>query len=472
MGGEYDIGLIGLAVMGQNLALNIARQGYKVAVYNRTAQKTADFLAGSGRDSGIAGAHTIEELAAMLSTPRKVVLMVKAGQPVDEMIDRLLPFLRAGDIIMDGGNSYFLDTARRCRQTAARGIHYLGVGISGGEEGALHGPSLMVGGSPEAYQAVAPLLQQIAAQVDGESCCAYFGPDGAGHYIKMVHNGIEYADMELIAETYHIMQRGLALPTSRMSEVFAAWNEGELASYLLAITSRILARQDEDGEPLLDMILDMAEQKGTGKWASQNALDLGVPVPTITAAVDARFMSALKDERLMAAKVLGDATTVYSGDQEAFLTALGDALYAAKLCCYAQGFALLQAAGQAYRWRLPYAAIAKVWRGGCIIRAALLQNIVAAYQRPDTPANLLLDPVFCTALAARVPQWRQVVATAKTLGLPVPAFSTALDYYDSYRQARLPANLIQAQRDYFGAHTYRRVDQPGVFHTDWLEKEQ
>lgn len=471
MSDTYDIGLIGLAVMGQNLALNIARRGFKVAVYNRTAHKTADFLAQCGADSGMAGAHTIEELVGMLSTPRKIILMVKAGQPVDEMIDQLLPFLQSGDIIMDGGNSYFLDTARRGRQAAARGIQYLGVGISGGEQGALYGPSLMVGGAAAAYQKVAPMLQQIAAQVDGEACCAYLGPEGAGHYVKMVHNGIEYADMELIAEAYHIMERGLALPASRIGEVFAAWNKGELASYLLEISSLILARRDEDGQPLLAKILDMAEQKGTGKWASQNALDLGVPIPTITAAVDARFMSALKDERLVAAKVLGDATAAYSGDQEAFLTALGDALYAAKLCCYAQGFALLQAADQAYRWRLPYAAIAKVWRGGCIIRAALLQSIAAAYQRPDTPANLLLDPVFRTAVAARVPRWRQVVATAKTLGLPVPAFSTALDYYDSYRQARLPANLIQAQRDCFGAHTYRRVDKPGAFHTAWGETE-
>lgn len=470
MAKKCDIGLIGLAVMGQNLALNIARQGFAVAVHNRSVQKMEDFLATRGSDNGITGAKTVGELVNMLTPPRKILLLVKAGQPVDEMIGQLMPFLAAGDIVIDGGNSYFQDTVRRCRQLAAHGIRYLGVGISGGEKGALHGPSLMVGGTLEAYEAIKPILLSIAALADGEPCCVYCGPDGAGHYVKMVHNGIEYADMQLIAEAYYIMKKGLGLAAPQMSAVFAAWNKGELASYLMEITSHILAYQDETGAPLVEKILDMAEQKGTGKWTSQNALELGVPTPTITAAVFARFMSALKDERMQAAEVLGDDTALYRGDREAFLAALPRALYAAKICCYAQGFALLQAASRAYGWHLPYGEIAKAWRGGCIIRAKFLDRISQAYQRDGQVVNLLLDPFFRAAVADNLPQWRLVVKVAKDLGLATPALSASLDYYDSYRQAKLPANLIQAQRDCFGAHTYRRMDRPGVFHTEWTRE--
>jgi len=465
-----DFGLIGLAVMGQNLALNVESKGFSVAVYNRTTARTQEFMAERAQGKNFVGAETIEDFVAALSRPRKIMLMVKAGQPVDDFIDRLLPYLDKGDLIIDGGNSHFPDTIRRSKALAEKGFLYIGTGVSGGEEGALLGPSIMPGGQREAYDLVAPIMTKIAAQVDGGPCCTYIGPDGAGHYVKMVHNGIEYGDMQLIVEAYFIMKNGLNLTASQLHDVFAEWNEGELNSYLIEITRDIFARKDEDtGQPLVEVILDRAGQKGTGKWTSQSALDLGVAAPTIAEAVFARCISAVKDERVAASKILSGPSTTYGGDPKDFIEAIRQALYASKICSYAQGFALMTEAGKQYGWKLNFGEIAKIWRGGCIIRAQFLHRITEAYERDPNLANLMLDPFFKDVLERAQESWRHVVASAANIGFPIPACSSALSYFDSYRRDRLPANLIQAQRDYFGAHTYQRVDKEGTFHTEWTK---
>ena len=466
--GTHDIGLIGLAVMGQNLVLNMERNGFRVAVYNRTGSKTQAFVEGPAAGKNITATYSVEDLVAALKKPRIVMIMVKAGAAVDAVISQVKPYLEPGDLIIDGGNSFFRDTERRSQELAADGIHLLGVGISGGEEGALWGPSIMPGGQREAYALVEPIFTAIAAKVDGEPCVTYIGPRSAGHYVKMVHNGIEYGDMQLIAEAYDILHRGLGLSAQELHEVFARWNEGVLSSYLIEITADIFTYIDEEtGRPLVELILDKAGQKGTGRWTSQNALDLGVPTPTINAAVEARIISAYKAERERAAEVLGGPDGHYQGDRQSFIDAVGDALYAAKICSYAQGFALLRAASQEYDYNLNYSEIARIWRGGCIIRARFLDDVRAAFaEEPDLP-NLLLAPFFRDAVASRQEALRHVLCTAIELGIPTPALSASLAYFDAYRSARLPANLIQAQRDYFGAHTYERVDKEGVFHTAW-----
>jgi len=476
---KQDFGLIGLAVMGQNLVLNIESKGFSVAVYNRTAARTEEFAAGEAKGKRILPTYSISDFVAALRRPRKIMLMVKAGEAVDSFVEQLLPHLEKGDLIIDGGNSNFHDTIRRNKSLSEKGILYIGTGVSGGEEGALKGPSIMPGGQAEAFELVAPVFKKIAAQVNGEPCCAYIGPDGAGHYVKMVHNGIEYGDMQLISEAYFMMKEALGVSAKELHQVFAEWNEGELNSYLIEITRDIFARMDEEtGQPLVEVILDKAGQKGTGKWASQDALDLGVAAPTIAEAVFARCMSAIKEERVAASKALRGPEPKYTGDRKAFIEAIRQALYASKICSYAQGFALMKEAGKEYGWQLNFGEIAKIWRGGCIIRARFLHHITEAYlrggptgpppsQRDPNLANLMLDPFFKDILEKSQDNWRHVLATATTLGLPVPAFSSALAYFDSYRRDRLPANLLQAQRDYFGAHTYERVDKPGTFHTEW-----
>ena len=467
---QQEFGLIGLAVMGQNLVLNIEEKGFPVAVFNRTAARTEEFVAGEAKGKNILPTYSVEDLVAALKRPRRIMLMVKAGEPVDQFIEHLLPHLQKGDLVIDGGNSFFQDTIRRNRMLAGKGFLYIGTGVSGGEEGARHGPSIMPGGQREAYDLIAPILTKISAQVDGDPCCAYIGPDGAGHYVKMVHNGIEYGDMQLIAEAYYIMKNALGLGAPELHQVFADWNKGPLNSYLIGITRDIFTRVDEEsGQPLVEVILDQAGQKGTGKWASQNALDLGVSVPTITEAVFARCISAIKKERVTASKLLSGPSATYQGDRQAFIEAIRQALYASKICSYAQGFALMKEAGKEYGWELNFGEIAKIWRGGCIIRAQFLHRITEAYQREPGLPNLMLAPFFKEVLESAQEQWRHVLATATTLGLPIPAFTSALAYYDSYRRERLPANLIQAQRDYFGAHTYERVDKPGTFHTEWTK---
>lgn len=467
---KYDIGLIGLAVMGENLVLNMAGQGFYVGVYNRTVSKVDEFLAKHKEYSTIGGAYSIAELVDRLAKPRKIMLMIKAGKPVDEMIDELLPYLEQEDIIIDGGNSFFEDTRRRTAYLQERGIHFVGTGVSGGEEGALNGPSLMPGGDPNAYQVLAPIFTRIAAQFLGQPCCSYVGPDGAGHYVKMVHNGIEYGDMQLISEAYYILKNTLGLSAQELHSVFGQWNQGELDSYLIEITRDIFARQDEaTGQPLVEVIMDKAGQKGTGKWTSQSALDLGVPTPTITEAVFARCMSAYKSERVSAAELLTGPNKEYRGNKQEFIQAVHDALYASKICAYAQGFALLKAASQENSWNLNFCEIALLWRGGCIIRARFLNSIQEAYADDKELVNLMVSPFFASVLAKVQDNWRLVVITCKELGIPIPAISASLDYYDSYRKAVLPANLIQAQRDYFGAHTYERIDSPGSFHTNWTK---
>ena len=468
---SQDFGLIGLAVMGQNLALNVESKGFSVVVYNRTTARTQEFMAGPAKGKNIIGAESLEEFVAALSRPRKIMLMVKAGQPVDDFIEHLLPHLDKGDLVIDGGNSHFPDTIRRSKALAEKGLLYIGTGVSGGEEGALLGPSIMPGGQREAYDLVEPVLTKIAGQVDGEPCCTYIGPDGAGHYVKMVHNGIEYGDMQLIVEAYFIMKNSLNLTAKQLHDVFAEWNEGELNSYLIEITRDIFARKDEEtGQPLVEMILDRAGQKGTGKWTSQSALDLGVAAPTIAEAVFARCISAVKDERVAASKILSGPSTTYGGDTKDFIESIRQALYASKICSYAQGFALMTEAGKEYGWKLNFGEIAKIWRGGCIIRAQFLHRITEAYERDPNLANLMLDPFFKDVIESAQERWRHVVASAAHLGYPIPACSSALAYFDSYRRESLPANLIQAQRDYFGAHTYERVDKKGTFHTDWLNE--
>ena len=466
-----DIGLIGLAVMGENLVLNMASHGFTVAVYNRTTAKVDAFMAGRARGQSIIGTHSPAELLAQLKKPRRVMLMVQAGQAVDRVIAELVPLLDEGDILIDGGNSNYQDTARRAQELAAAGLLYVGTGVSGGEEGALKGPSIMPGGNPAAWPHIRDLFQAIAAKVeDGSPCCDWVGRDGAGHYVKMVHNGIEYGDMQMIAEAYALMREGLGIEPQAQSEIFKQWNEGELDSYLIEITGDILAKiDDETGQPMVDVILDTAGQKGTGKWTGIDALQLGAPVTAITEAVFSRALSFLKDERVAAAEVLQGPDASFTGDKDAFVEDIRQALYAAKICSYAQGYQLLALAAREYGWELNYGGIALLWRGGCIIRAQFLGRIKEAFDADPTLANLLLAPYFSAALAQTQASWRRVVATAATLGIPVPTFASALAYYDGYRSARLPANLLQAQRDYFGAHTYERTDKPRgmFFHTNW-----
>jgi 6-phosphogluconate dehydrogenase len=468
--GAADIGLVGLAVMGENLALNIEGHGFAVAVYNRTGARVDAFVEGRGRGRRIIGAHSPNELVTCLERPRRIFMMVQAGPAVDQVIDSLVPLLEPGDILIDGGNSYFGDTIRRTRELTQKGLLYVGAGVSGGEEGALHGPSIMPGGNPQAWPQVQPILQAIAAQVDNVPCCDWVGEGGAGHYVKMVHNGIEYGDMQLICEAYDLLRQVLGLSAEAMSRVFRTWNQGELDSYLIEITGDILAKVDEEtGRPVVDLILDAAGQKGTGKWTSVEALQLGAPAATIAEAVFARCLSALKEERLAAAGVLKGPEVLFSGDREGFAEDVRAALYASKVCSYAQGFQLLALAAAEHGWQLDYGRIAGMWRGGCIIRARFLDRIAEAFLLAADLPNLLLAPYFRAAVERSQASWRRVVGTATSLGVPVPTFSSALAYYDGYRSARLPANLLQAQRDYFGAHTYERVDQPRgrFFHTDW-----
>ncbi len=473
MSKKADIGLIGLAVMGENLVLNMESKGFSVAVFNRTVSKVDDFMNGRGKDKNIIGCHSIEALCANLETPRKVMLMVKSGKPVDDFIELVIPHLEAGDIVIDGGNSHFPDTIRRTAYLESKGLQYIGTGVSGGEEGALLGPSIMPGGSPGAWPYVKPIFQAISAKVaDGSPCCEWVGDNGAGHYVKMVHNGIEYGDMQMICEAYNLMKSVLGMSAAEMQKVFVEWNEGELDSYLIEITKDILATEDpETGKPVVDIILDTAGQKGTGKWTSVSALDLGSPSPTIAEAVFARCLSAIKEERVAASKVLSGPTPSFDGDKAEFIECIRKALYASKICSYAQGYQLLKLAAEEYNWNLNNGEIALMWRGGCIIRARFLGDIKAAFDKNPQLANLLLDDFFKNIIDDCQSAWRKVVATAALNGVPTPAFSSALSYYDSYRSAVLPANLLQAQRDYFGAHTYERVDKPRgeFFHTAWTE---
>ena len=465
-----DIGLIGLAVMGENLVLNMESKGFTVAVFNRTTEKVKSFVEGRGKGKNIIGTYSIEEFVRSLARPRKVMLMVKAGKPVDDFIELLLPHLEKGDIIIDGGNSHFPDTDRRTKYVESKGLLYIGTGVSGGEEGALRGPSIMPGGSKEAWPAVKPIFQAIAAKVaDGTPCCDWVGENGAGHFVKMVHNGIEYGDMQLICEAYHMMRDLLGMTAQEMHEVFKEWNKGDLDSYLIEITRDILAYKDEDGQPLVDKILDAAGQKGTGKWTTMAALDTGIPLTLISEAVFARCLSALKEERVKASKILTGPRPSFKGDRKSFINDLENALYASKVVSYAQGYTLMQAAAKEYGWNLNYGGIALMWRGGCIIRSAFLGKIKEAFDKEPGLSNLLLSPYFKEKINKAQEGWRRVVAAAAMQGIPVPAFSTALAYYDGYRAERLPANLLQAQRDYFGAHTYERVDKPRgqFFHTNW-----
>lgn len=466
---QADIGLIGLAVMGQNLALNINDHGYRVAVYNRTSGKTDAFLAGPAKDTQIVGYHSLSDLADNLARPRKIILMVRAGDPVDQLIAHLLPYLEEGDIIIDGGNSRFIDSNRRYAELAEQGIRFIGSGISGGEEGARHGPSIMPGGDETAWPEVKPILQSIAAKVDGEPCCQWVGQAGSGHYVKMVHNGIEYGDMQLISEAYHLMRTGLCMDVDEIQSVFQEWNQGVLDSYLIEITANILGVRDDDGEPLVDKILDTASQKGTGKWTGISALDLGVPLTLIGEAVFARCLSSLKEERLQAAQQYNAPDRSFDGDRTAALQAIHDALYASKIISYAQGYMLMREAASEYSWNLSYGDIALMWRGGCIIRSRFLGNIKTAFSNNPTLHNLLLDDFFIEAIKVAESGWRRATVLGIELGIPLPAFSSALAFFDGYRSGKLPANLLQAQRDYFGAHTYERIDRPrGEFsHTDW-----
>lgn len=466
---KADIGLIGLAVMGENLVMNMESKGYTVAVFNRSVEKVARFIQGRAKGRNILGCMCIEELCAALKPPRKVMLMVKAGQAVDDFIELLLPHLEAGDIIIDGGNSHFPDTARRHAYVESKGLYYIGTGVSGGEEGALKGPSMMPGGSPAAWPQVKDLFQSICAHVDGAPCCDWVGEGGAGHFVKMVHNGIEYGDMQLICEAYHLMKTCLGMDASQMHDVFAEWNTSELDSYLIEITRDILGRKDADGTPIVENILDTAGQKGTGKWTAIAALEEGVPLTLIGEAVFSRCLSAIREERVEASKILSGPNFVFSGDPQAHVDAIRQALYASKIVSYAQGYQLMRAAAKTYGWNLNYGGIAMMWRGGCIIRSVFLEKIRDAFAHNPELTNLMLDPYFAEQLAAAQDGWRKVCAMAIQCGVPAPAFTAALSYYDGYRCPRLPANLLQAQRDYFGAHTYERLDAPRgqFFHTNW-----
>jgi 6-phosphogluconate dehydrogenase len=467
---EQDIGLIGLAVMGENLVLNMESKGFGVAVFNRTVEKVDKFVNGRGKDKNIVGCHSIEELAANLKRPRKVMLLVKAGEAVDVFIDKLIPHLEEGDIIIDGGNSHFPDTVRRCEYVESKGLLYIGTGVSGGEEGALKGPSMMPGGSNAAWPHVKEIFQSICAQTDaGEPCCDWVGENGAGHFVKMVHNGIEYGDMQMICETYQLMKYGLGMTNPEMHEVLKEWNDGDLDSYLIEITRDILGYKDEEGNETVDLILDTAGQKGTGKWTAVAALDEGMPLTLIGEAVFARCLSALKDERVEASKVLAGDVGTFDGDKKAFIEDLRQALYASKIVSYAQGYQLMRAAAKSYGWDLNNGGIALMWRGGCIIRSVFLGKIKDAFDNNPELTNLLLDPFFAELVQKAQKSWRNVVTTAVKLGIPAPAISSALSFFDGYRSERLPANLLQAQRDYFGAHTYERLDKPRgeFFHTNW-----
>ena len=467
---KADIGLIGLAVMGENLILNMESKGFTVACFNRTVSKVDKFIEGRAKGKNIIGCHSIEELAENLEKPRKVMLMVKAGAAVDAFIDKVLPHLEDGDIIIDGGNSHFPDTIRRTEYVESKGKLYIGTGVSGGEEGALRGPSIMPGGSPPAWEHVKPIFQKIAAKTaDGEPCCDWVGENGAGHFVKMVHNGIEYGDMQMICETYQMMKEGLGMTNQEMHDCFTEWNKGELDSYLIEITRDILGYKDEDGNEVIDLILDTAGQKGTGKWTAIEALNQGQPLTLIGEAVFARCLSALKEERVKAAKALKGPRAKFRGDKDKFLDDLRQALYASKIVSYAQGYQLMRAAAAEHNWNLNYGGIALMWRGGCIIRSAFLGKIKEAFVKKPKLENLLLDPFFKKAVRQAQKSWRRVVITAVKLGIPIPAISSALAFYDGYRNERLPANLLQAQRDYFGAHTYERVDKPRgeFFHTNW-----
>lgn len=466
---KQQIGVVGLAVMGKNLALNMESKGFSVSVYNRSPEKTKA-LEEEAKGKNIYAAYSVEEFVQSLERPRKIMIMVKAGEATDKTIEQLLPYLEEGDIIIDGGNAHFPDTQRRDRELRAKGFRFIGTGVSGGEEGALKGPSLMPGGPKDAYELVAPIFEAISAHVGGEPCCTYIGPDGAGHYVKMVHNGIEYGDMQLISEAYHLLKDVLGLSAQELHEVFAEWNRGELDSYLIEITADIFTKVDpETGKPMVDVILDSAGQKGTGKWTSASALDMGVPLSIITESVFARFLSAMKEERVAASKVLkGPSPKPLDIDKNEFIEQVRRALYASKICSYAQGFAQMRVASETYGWNLQYGEIAKIFRGGCIIRARFLQNITDAYERNPELRNLLMDEYFKEAVENYQDAWRDVISIAVQHGIPTPAFSSALAYYDSYRTERLPANLLQAQRDYFGAHTFERVDKEGVFHFQWF----
>jgi len=466
---KQAIGVVGMAVMGSNLALNIESRGHAVSIYNRHRERTDEVVA-QNPGKKLVPAYTLEDFVASLEKPRRILLMVKAGEPTDATLAQLKPLLDKGDIVIDGGNTFFKDTMRRESEMSSAGLHFIGTGVSGGEEGALHGPSIMPGGPREAYDLVAPILTEIAARApDGEPCVAYMGPNGAGHYVKMVHNGIEYGDMQLIAESYAVLHHVLGLSNEELAEVYADWNKGELDSYLISITADIFAKKDKDtGKAMVDIILDRAAQKGTGKWTSQSALDLAVPLPLITESVFARLLSALKDERVAASKVLkGPQAQPFAGDRAAFIESVRRALYLSKIVSYAQGFAQLRAASDEYKWNLPYGTIAKIFRAGCIIRARFLQKITDAYAHDAALANLLLDPYFRDIAAQYQQALRDVVSAAVQAGVAVPGFASAIAYYDSYRAERLPANLVQAQRDYFGAHTFERVDRSGSFHADW-----
>jgi 6-phosphogluconate dehydrogenase len=468
---KQNIGLIGLAVMGENLVLNIERNGFSVAVFNRTTSKVKNFIEGRAKDKNIKGCFTIEEFINSLESPRKIILLVKAGKPVDDFIELLIPHLDKGDIIIDGGNSHFPDTIRRTAYVESKGLLYIGTGVSGGEEGALMGPSIMPGGSPAAWLQVKPIFQAIAAKVaDGSPCCEWIGSNGAGHFVKMVHNGIEYGDMQMICEAYWIMKNLLEMSPGEMQTVFDTWNRGELNSYLIEITRDIMGKKDDDtGKAMLDVILDTAGQKGTGKWTSEAALSLGIPAQTVAEAVFARAMSAIKKERTAAAKQLKGPKPAYQGDKKELIEKIRKALYASKICSYAQGFQLMQAAADEYKWELNYGNIALLWRGGCIIRAQFLDKIKEAFNNQPDLQNLLLADYFKRVIHDNQAAWREVVALAVKNGIPVPAFSSALAYFDGYRSESLPANLLQAQRDYFGAHTYERIDKPRgeFFHTNW-----
>ncbi len=467
---KADIGLVGLAVMGENLVMNMESKGFTVAVYNRTTEKVKNFVEGRAAGKNIIGTYSLEELVANLEKPRKVFMMVKAGAAVDSLIDQLIPLMEEGDILIDGGNSHFPDTVRRTEYVESKGLLYVGCGVSGGEEGALKGPSMMPGGSPAAWPFVKPIFQGICAKVEnGEACCDWVGENGAGHFVKMVHNGIEYGDMQLICEAYQLMRDGLGMSAEEMHDVFAAWNETELDSYLIEITRDILGYKDENGEIVVDHILDTAGQKGTGKWTGIAALDEGVALTLIGEAVFSRCLSAIKDERVAASKRFAKTIPAFEGDKTAFIEAIRKALYASKIISYAQGYALMRTAAKTYGWNLNYGGIALMWRGGCIIRSVFLGKIKEAFDKNPALVNLLMDDYFAQTIQELVPAWREVVAYAVKAGIPMPAFSSALNYFDGYTTEALPANLLQAQRDYFGAHTYERLDTPRgqFFHTNW-----
>ncbi len=465
-----SFGVIGLAVMGENIALNVERNGFPIAVYNRSREKTDAFMAHRAQGRNVRAAFSLEQFVASLERPRKILVMVQAGKPVDAVIQQLKPLLQEGDIIIDGGNSWFEDTERRTQELEPSGLRYIGMGVSGGEEGALNGPSLMPGGTKSSYEYLSPIFNKIAAQVDDGPCVTYIGPGGSGHYVKMVHNGIEYGDMQLIAEAYDLLKNVAGLSAAQLHEVFAQWNTtDELNSFLIEITANIFPYVDPESKiPLVDLIVDAAGQKGTGRWTVQTALELGVAIPTITAAVNARILSSIRDERIAASKVITGPNAKYGGDIAAFINMVRDALYCSKICSYAQGMALLSTASKTYNWELNLGEMARIWKGGCIIRAGFLNKIKKAFDENPALPNLLLAPEFKQTILDRQAAWREVIVTAAKLGIPVPAFSASLDYFDSYRRARLPQNLTQAQRDYFGAHTYKRTDKEGSFHTEWV----